>query len=283
MFNNKKPSITTFQKFILDNFRRYGRDLPWRKTHDPYNILVSEIMLQQTQVARVLVKYPQFIKTFPDFWSLAQASLRDILQVWQGMGYNRRAFYLKCIAQSVVKNSNERLLKDEKKLIELPGIGKTTAASVIVFAYNMPSVFIETNIRRVFIYHFFNNKASIHDCDILPLIEKTLDTKNPRRWYWALMDYGAMLGDEARRHAKENPNRRSAHYVKQSKFKGSRRELRGKILSLLLKEKKLSKKAIMARLQIDHKAPALDHILIQLIMEQFLEKKDNYFFIKHIP
>jgi A/G-specific adenine glycosylase len=191
------------------------------ENRDSYRILVSEIMLQQTQVERVLDKYKVFIRIFPDFSSLAVAPLADILKVWQGLGYNRRAVALQKIAISVMKESRGRLPVTREELLKLPGIGKYTASAILTFACNQPNIFIETNIRRVFIHFFFRDRENISDAEILPLIEMTLDAGNPREWYYALMDYGAMLKKTV-----ENPNRKSSHYKKQAPFHGSNRQLR---------------------------------------------------------
>lgn len=207
--------------------------MPWRNTRNPYCILVSEIMLQQTQVAAVLKKYPSFIKKFPDMKALARAPLSSVLREWQGLGYNRRAVALKKIVEIVLQNHKGRLPHSTEELDALPGIGHATASSIAAFAFNAPAVFIETNIRRVFIHYFFPKSRLISDARILPLVKQTLDTKNPREWYWALMDYGAWLSQ-----AGPNPNRRSRHYLRQSTFGGSHRELRGLILKLLLQKKR---------------------------------------------
>jgi len=221
-----------FREKIWGYYLLHKRDLPWRRTKNPYRILVSEIMLQQTQVPRVIPKYKLFLNKFPTIQALARASLQDVLRAWQGLGYNRRALSLKKTADVICKKYNNKVPRDFELLNTLPGIGEGTAGAVAAFAFNKPVVFIETNIRRVFIHFFFKNRRKVSDKEILPLIEKTLDRKNPREWYWALMDYGSMLGERG-----ENPNRRSAHYVRQSKFVGSKRELRGKILKLLVQRK----------------------------------------------
>lgn len=226
----KQPlSCREFRKIVLEHYRRQGRDLAWRRTTDPYHILVSEIMLQQTQVERVAVKYPAFIAAFPDFPSLAKAPLPEILAVWQGMGYNRRAISLQKCARRVVEEYNGRLPQDPEILATFPGIGRATAASICAFAFNMPVVFIETNIRRVFIHFFFPDDSRVHDADILPLVRTALYRKNPRVWYWSLMDLGSDLKKRI-----PNPNRKSTQYVRQPAFAGSDRELRGKILKILL-------------------------------------------------
>ncbi len=210
-------------------YHKSKRAMPWRDDTSPYSIFISEVMLQQTQVARVLTKYPLFIQSFPDFKSLAQADTPILLSVWQGMGYNRRALYLKAASQIIFGKYKGLLPEDPALLDELPGIGYATACSIAAFAYNRPVVFIETNIRRTYIHHYFADRENISDDEISPIIEKTLDKKNPREWYWALMDYGAQLATQV-----VNPNKKSKHYVKQKKFKGSVREVRGGIIKLLL-------------------------------------------------
>lgn len=214
--------------------------MPWRpptlklrknKTLDPYKIFVSEVMLQQTQVSRVLEKYPIFIKQFPSFSALAVAPMSLVLMAWQGLGYNRRVLFLKRSAEIIVRDFHGRLPCDPRRLQELPGVGPGTAGSIVAFAYNMPTVFIETNIRRTFLYFFFPRKKAVSDEMLMPYILASLDKKSPRDWYYALMDYGALLARTA-----ENPNRRSAHYTKQAKFDGSIRQARGAIVNILLKQ-----------------------------------------------
>ena len=160
--------ISEFQQMVLDYYHQHGRPMAWRDTTDPYKILVSEIMLQQTQVERVLVKYPDFLAAFPDFASLAQAPLADILTVWQGMGYNRRAISLQKCAQRVMNEYDGMLPADVDTLATFPGIGRATASSICAFAFNMPVVFIETNIRRVFIHFFFSDAAYRQRCRNTP-------------------------------------------------------------------------------------------------------------------
>lgn len=225
--NNQK--LRAFKTAVRRYYRSHKRKMPWRNTRDPYKILVSEIMLQQTQVSRVLQKYPPFIKKFPDFEALASASPRAVLRAWQGLGYNRRALLLKKCAEIVVREYGGELPRGLAELVKLPGIGKATAGSIEAFAFNIPTPFIETNIRRVFIHFFFPRAKKVRDEEILKLVEKTLVRKKPREWYYALMDYGAMLGKTIL-----NPNKKSASYARQPRFRGSDRELRGKILKILL-------------------------------------------------
>ncbi len=203
--------------------------MPWRETDDPYRVFVSEVMLQQTQVSRVLQKFNRFIEEFPDFGSLAAAPLSRVYAVWQGLGYNRRAVSLKRAAQAIVAGHHGRLPATEESLASLPGIGSATASSIMAFAFNLPVVFIETNIRTVFIHFFFKNRNRVSDEEIIRYVEKCLYKKNPRVWYWALMDYGTMLKKSG-----HDKNTRSRHYKKQSRFEGSRRQVRGAVLKCLL-------------------------------------------------
>lgn len=230
-----KRELEKFKKTVWDYYRANRRDFPWRHNINPYRVLVSEIMLQQTQVSRGEIKYKEFLKKFPSFRALAQASNADVLAAWQGLGYNRRALFLKRAAEVVTSEYKGKLPDDPATLIKLPGIGSYTAGAVCAFAFNKPVVFIDTNVRRVFIHHFFNDKEGVTDDELVPLVEAALDTGNAREWYSALMDYGSMLGLK-----EENANKRSAHYVKQSKFEGSLRQVRGNVLKLLVSKKKMT-------------------------------------------
>jgi A/G-specific adenine glycosylase len=260
--------VHAFRTTIYSYYQAHGRQLPWRETDDPYSILVSEIMLQQTPVSRVLQKYEEFIRSFPDFTALAQASVQEILRVWQGLGYNRRALALKKTAEVVVSHYSGVLPAEPAELRKLPGIGPYTAAAIAAFAFNRPVMFIETNIRTVFIHCFFHDQTAVKDREILPLIEQTLDTSNPRRWYYALMDYGAML--KQRYH---NSNRRSAQYQKQTPFKGSNRELRGMILRALTAHSRISEAELVTKLNAD--SERVSFALKQLVAEGFITKDEH--------
>lgn len=204
--------------------------MPWRQTPTPYFVLVSEMMLQQTQVPRVMTKFAQFVQRFPDFKTLAAAPLSEVLATWSGLGYNRRAKYLWQSAKKVVGEHGGQLPKTLGQLTSLPGIGPNTAGAIMAYVYNQPVVFIETNIRTVFIHHFFAESAEkVSDKQIADLVTQTLDTANPREWYWALMDYGT--------HLKATVGGRLQHvqaYRPQSRFTGSRRQVRGQVLRALI-------------------------------------------------
>jgi len=264
--------ILSFRRKIYGYYKKNRRSFPWRDTHDPYNILVSEIMLQQTQVERVNGKYREFIAAFPDFSSLARARLNAVLRVWSGLGYNRRAISLVKLAKTIVAEQDGSLPKDVDKLAALPGIGKATAGSLAAFAFNLPSVFAETNIRRVFIHFFFKDSKDVHDRDVLRLVEATLDKTNPREWYYALMDYGAML-----KRGMPNPNRRSAHYKKQPPFEDSDRKIRGEILRVLLAGKPLSAIKIAGTLQ--ERPERVGRILEQLQGEGFVNEGGRGYYV----
>lgn len=208
--------------------------MPWRDTRDPYRILLSEVMLQQTQVSRVLVKYPEFLRAFPTIRALAHADKKKLLRMWQGMGYNRRALYLKRAAQTIIKQHEGHVPKTLSELESLPGIGHATAAAILTYAFNKPAPFIETNTRRVFIHHFFPKRRRVSDADIMPLIGAALPKTNRREWYYALMDYGTFLA-----RAIPNPNKRSLHYARQQPFEGSTREIRGFLLKESLAGRKI--------------------------------------------
>ena len=264
-----KQLIRQFRKKIWGYYRTHGRGFPWRKTRDPYRILVSEIMLQQTQAGRVLKKYGPFLRRFPNFKSLAAAPTRSVLTAWQGMGYNRRALALKRIAEIVIQQHRGMLPSDPTALQTLPGVGAATAGAIAAFAFGKSAAFIETNIRRVFIHFFFPHKNNVRDAEILALAARTLDTRRPREWHYALMDYGAHLGK--RLGGGTNPNRKSSRYRRQTAFKGSHRELRGKIISFLLHARTPTESAISARLE--KPIAQIQRILAALHREGFIVRR----------
>lgn len=225
-----KREILIFQKKIYDFYKLNRRDFVWRSKITPYNIVVSEVMLQQTQTSRVVSKFLQWIKKFPDFSSLAQATTQQVLLAWQGLGYNRRGLALHAFAQRVEKEFAGKVPEDPVVLETFKGIGPNTAGSICAFAFNKPVVFIETNIRTVFIHEFFKDQKNIHDKQLLPLIEQTVDQESARDWYYALMDYGVHL-----KTVLKVSNKASKHYAKQSKFIGSKRQVRGAVVRVLSK------------------------------------------------
>jgi A/G-specific adenine glycosylase len=230
-------------------------------------------MLQQTQVERVLSKYESLLGQFPNFASLDRAPLQNVLQAWQGLGYNRRAVALKRIARIVDTAFDGKLPVDHKALVEMPGIGHATACAIRAFAFDKPTVFIETNIRAALIHTFFRDKQDVKDREIYPLVQCTLDQSNPRTWYYALMDYGAMLKKRFK-----NPNRKSAHHKKQAPFEGSNRKRRGEIVSLILAFPGTTEADIARRLCVDPEQ--LLRNLQKLEQEGFFRRKDDRFVIQ---
>jgi A/G-specific adenine glycosylase len=230
-------------------------------------------MLQQTSTDRVEGKYRWFLKTFPDFRSLAAAREREVIAAWRGLGYNRRALYLKRTAELVLERHGGRLPRVPEELEALPGVGRATASSVLAFAYNIPAAFIETNIRRVFLHFFFPRARGVTDSEILPLVERTLDRTNPREWYYALMDYGALL-----KAPEGNPNRRSAHYKRQPRFEGSVRQFRGRVIATLLRFPKMT--AVEMARELGGRKETVSAVLEKLLSEGFLEKRGRRFSIR---
>ena len=221
-------SVQEFQSMILDFYRQEGRSFPWRETCDPYEILVSELMLQQTQTERVVPKYLAWLETFPTAADLAAAPFPQVLAAWSGLGYNRRAGYLQSACRQVVEEWGGAFPRTAGELETLPGVGPYTARTVATFAFGQPEVFIETNIRSVYLFFFFSDQEKVSDSQLMPLIQATVYHQDPRRWYYALMDYGARL-----KKSTANPNRRSRHYSHQSRFEGSLRQARGAIVRSL--------------------------------------------------
>ena len=274
---NTDPALSTaavdrFRARVYAHYRRHQRALQWRTTHDPYAILVSEVMLQQTQVARVAHYYPRFLARFPDPATLARAPLRAVLEQWSGLGYNRRALALQRAVQTVVRDHGGSIPADRDALQRLPGVGPATAGALLAFAFERPVVFIETNIRRVYLDQFFPGATTVPDRALLPLVACTLDRAHPRRWYYALMDYGAALGRR-----RPNPNRRSAHYTRQSVFAGSTRQLRGLVLRLLTERRCLSGAELRHRCAAGGlpgaSAARLAAVVDALVAERFLQRR----------
>jgi len=255
--------VKKFRTLIYDYYVQNKRVFAWRDVDDPYYVLVSEIMLQQTQTFRVAGKFAQFIIVLPTIQDLALAPWPVVLGLWKGLGYNRRALYLQQTAQKIVAEHGGVVPRDPIILQKFPGIGPATARSIVTFAFNQPEVFIETNIRAVFLYHFFAGQIKISDAQLVPLVTKTLDKKNPRQWYYALMDYGVML-----KKVHKNPSRASKHHTTQSKFAGSDRQIRGRILDFLLRHGTVTHNDLHVLVGCDYDRFAT--IITQLVVEKLV-------------
>lgn len=263
-------------------YEAHGRNaLPWRildanEQLDPYHVMVSEVMLQQTQVGRVIPKYEQFLARFPDVQSLAAAPLADVLTMWSGLGYNRRAKFLWQAAQMIVDNYNGIFPKTAPELAKLPGIGINTAAAIVAYAFDRPVTFIETNVRTVLIHHFFADESDVADKQLLPILQQIMDNivsdgiagRTPRTWHWALMDYGTHLKQTV-----GNMSRQSKAYAKQSTFKGSKRQVRGQVLKLLSEAGKHDLQALQKTIDDQR----LESVLNDLIREEFISLKDEHY------
>jgi len=230
--------IDAFVQLVSVRGSELYRDFPWRRTHDPYAILVSEVMLQQTQVTRVVPYYEQWLEQFPDLDALAAAPLEAVLRAWQGLGYNRRAVALKRLSEILAAQAERgrapRLPQERDALLALPGVGPATAAGVRVFAWEYPDVYLETNVRTVFLHELLGDRDGVPDREVAPLVEQAAMAAqeaglSARTWNYALLDYGADL-----KRSVPNPSRRSAHHTRQSSFEGSRRQKRARLLRCVL-------------------------------------------------
>jgi A/G-specific adenine glycosylase len=256
-------TVRKFRNLVYAHYETEGRTFPWRETDDPYRILVSEIMLQQTQTSRVLVKWAPFLAAFPTVQALAAASQREVLAAWQGLGYNRRALNLHRAAKAIVAEHGGRVPDSTAALTGLPGVGRDTAGAVLVLAFNRPAAYLETNIRAVY-HHVFSPEGTMKDGEVRELVGKTLDREDPRRWYFALYDYGASL----KRARQAGPVKR-----KQSRFEGSDRQVRGAVLRLLLERREVAEEEAPGLL--GEPAERVARLLGQLRDEGFVEVKDG--------
>ena len=238
MNNNK------FQQTVRNFYEEQGRDLPWRNTDNQYAIFVSEIMLQQTQVPRVIPEYQDWIQQWPNFKALAKTDRSGVLKAWQGLGFNRRAKFLHQSAQKVMDEYNSRLPESRAELKKLPGVGSYTSGALMAFCFNEPLLFIETNIRAVYLHHYFPEKEEVSDTEIKTKLGETMPENDVREWYYALMDYGQFI-----KKTEGNPNTRSKTYNTQSQFAGSNRQLRSQLLRFVLNNEPVSLEQINDNLQ----------------------------------
>lgn len=298
----EKKELTTelraFVEFVAKKGRELYRDLPWRRTYDPYAIWISEVMLQQTQVSRVDGRWQRWLEHFPTVDALAAAAPSDVLEEWQGLGYNRRALSVHRAAQAI-SEAGGVFPQDQKELVKLPGIGPATAAGIRAFAFNLHGVYLETNVRTVFLHELYPQAEGVPDSELIPLVELTcpssvsttagIDTVNattteltPRSWYYALLDYGAYLKKTI-----PNPSRRSKSHVKQSRFEGSHRQKRAELLRVLLAHKDEGGAEFetlhqeLCQIEVHAGRESLDEqvtlgLLEELAKEGFCQKNDEY-------
>lgn len=255
---------------VWAHYDAHARDhLPWRRTSDPYRVLVSEVMLQQTQASRVVPKYEAFIERFPTVESLAEAGLDELLAMWQGLGYNRRALALKRAAETIVAEHGGQVPHTLEALVALPGIGRATAGQVLAFAFGIGVPFIETNVRAVYLHEFFPGAEDVPDEALLPVVAATIDHERPREWFWAVLDYGTHL-----KATHPNPSRRSKHHTRQSRFEGSNRQLRGRLLAALIAAHGASLDATALEAEVGFPAGDVERALAALQAEGFVSSSD---------
>lgn len=257
-----------FRSLVYKKAAAAYRDLPWRNYRDPYAIMVSEFMLQQTQVARVAPKFIEWIQRFPNPPALAAAAPEDVLRLWNGLGYNRRALALASASRVITEKYHGRVPEEESNLRALPGIGPYTARAIMAFAFDLPTVFLETNIRTVILRHYFPDQTMVEDKRLEAVAALTLDATHPCKWYTALMDYGAELKRVEGNHAK-----RGASYKPQSPYMTSRRRIRGMVLKHVLESKVLSMDELCSSLPFS--AEQLNECVVLLASEGFIQFKGS--------
>jgi len=270
------PDIGAFVEKVAAQGVVLYRDFAWRRSSNPYAVLISEVMLQQTQVTRVVPYYERWMDEFPTLDALAGAPLEVVLRAWQGLGYNRRAIALKRLAETLAAQASSEsaeLPRDESALLALPGIGPATAAGIRAFAFCEPSIYFETNVRTVFLHELFADEDGVHDRDILPLVAQAAGEAarvgiDPRAWNYALLDYGAFL-----KRVVPNPARRSAHHTKQSTFEGSRRQKRAQVLRAVMDAPGVDADALSTQLGIELQETL--SILEDLRAEGFITSADG--------
>lgn len=277
---DRDPRIPVFVAKVLHEGAVRYRDFPWRHTHDPYEILVSEVMLQQTQATRVVVYYETWLERFPTLDALAVAPLEAVLHSWQGLGYNRRALALKRLAEQLAEAGSAELPRAEADLLALPGIGPATAAGIRAFAYGEPAAYLETNVRSVVLHELFADADDVPDKLIAPLVAQAAQAAEetgatPRTWNYALLDYGTHL-----KRTLPNPSRRSAHHTRQSRFEGSRRQLRARLLRLVMGDPGRTAEEYAADLEASGTASHdVCQLLGELAAEGFLAREEDRFTI----
>ncbi len=273
-----------FVTHVWEQGAEHERELPWRDIDDAYAVLVSEVMLQQTQVVRVEQYWPRFLDAFPTIEALAQGSVAQVLSLWQGLGYNRRALSLKRAAEQVMEAGSGQLPDTFDELVALPGIGPATAAGVMAFAHQKPSVYVETNVRAVFIHALFPDEDKVPDAALLPYVADTADVDDPRHWYYALLDHGAAL-----KRSGINPTRASTSYSRQSAFEGSRRQKRAELVRIVLAAEGgiplEEARRLLDAMEAEHGRGAVDDALFDslvsdLVSEGFMHADGDVLFVE---
>ncbi|MFW9908221.1 MAG: Fe-S cluster assembly protein HesB [Candidatus Thorarchaeota archaeon] len=249
-------AIVSFQTKIMDWWSRNARQLPWREDPSPYNVLVSEIMLQQTQVNRVVSKYLEFLQEFPTIEALASADTKHLLSVWSGLGYNRRAVWLREAAQSIIRMGG--FPRTVEQLRKLKGIGPYTSRSILIFAFNEDLATVDTNIRRVFIASGFADEST-SDSNLQDIADELLLRGNSRDWHNALMDYGSEV--------LTSTVTGIAPTSTQPQFLGSTRQIRGMIIRELTNTESLT----LHEMKIKLKDNSIDNEQLREVLNQLIQ------------
>ena len=269
-----RGAIAAFRERVYAHYREHGRhELPWRHTRDPYAVLVSEVMLQQTQAGRVVPYYTEWLDRFPTPDALAAAPLEAVLRTWQGLGYNRRAVALVRAAGEIVSAHGGQVPRDRDMLLALPGVGPATAAGVRAFAFCEPDLYLETNVRAVLLHEFFADADGVTDSELMPVLDAVLDRDDPRTWYWALLDYGVHL-----KRTTPNPSRRSRHHTRQSPFEGSHRQVRSRLLRAVMELPGSSAERLAEATGAGYER--VEQALAELVAEGFLAEEDGRFRVR---
>lgn len=270
-------TIPRFQKKILTWYLKNKRDFPWRKTSNPYYILVSEIMLQQTQISRVLPKYKEFLCEFPNLKKLSLSSNKKLFQLWKGLGYWRRALFLREAAKTILNQYKGKFPKEAALLERLPGIGHYTARALLCFGFKHEEAFLDTNIRRIYLHFFFSKRKSVSDKEILKIAEKAVWKKDPKKWHYALFDYGALVLKD------KKINKKSLHYHPQSKFQGSFRSFRTKTMHYLLLKNKTTHQHLESFLKREIKRAKKSYlskeVISSLLKDKLIKKTKTHYFV----
>ena len=278
--------MKTFQTRVLKWYAANKRDLPWRQTDDPYHILVSEVMLQQTQVDRVIPKYQAFLAAFPTIEHLAAAKTSNVISLWSGLGYNRRAVYLQKAAQEIVARGGN-VPDAEEALQQLSGVGVYTSRAVLCFAFHRDVPVIDTNIRRVFSRYFFEGKGSVEEIDAR--VARSVPRGNGTAWNNALMDFGSILCTAAAPACGVCPVNSTCAACKvgnqerylriaspQKKFKDSRRQYRGMVLRMLKDAPEQGIVVQMLQQGMKKSKKFIDSIIDELEKDSLVVRKKEY-------
>ena len=259
-----EDDVKEFQQKVMDWWSKNARDLPWRNNPGPYEVLVSEVMLQQTQVSRVIPKYLEFLREFPTVEVLAASETKRLLTVWSGLGYNRRALWLRETAREIVARGG--FPQEVKDLRELKGIGPYTSRSILIFAFNKDLAAVDTNIRRVLIASGFADE-SMTPKEVQAVADALLLRGRSRDWHNALMDYGSEVLTAS--------TTGIAPTSRQPEFRRSTRQIRGGIIRILTGTESMTSGQLYTQLGLECDKETMTSVLDQLVTEKLIESQSR--------